>query len=59
MNLYNILGSPEIDPSDAAQSCDHKTRNNDMVRISAHKFSPSKIKIYQDQEIIKIISWQN
>ena len=43
MKLYNILGSPEIDPSDAAQSCGHKTRNNDMVRISAHKFPPSKI----------------
>ena len=44
MSLCNfILVLPEIDPSDAAQSCDHKTRNNDMVRISAHKFSPSKI----------------
>ena len=42
--LYNIILSlPEIDPSDAAQSCDQKTRKNDKVRISAHKFSPSKI----------------
>ena len=38
--MFTLL--PEIDPSDAAQSCDHKTRNNDMVWIFTHKFSPSK-----------------
>ena len=42
---FGIDALPEIDPSNAAQSCDHKTRNNDMVWISAHKFSPSQIKI--------------
>ena len=41
--LYNIIFYlPEIDPSNAAQRCELKTKNNDKVRISAHKFSPSK-----------------